>query len=508
MNTVSTRIAGRREWLGLAVLALPCLLYSMDLTVLELALPRLVAALSPTSSELLWIVDVYGFVLAGALVTMGTLGDRIGRRRLLLCGGAAFGATSVVAAFSASARMLIASRALLGLAGATLAPSTLSLILAMFSDARQRNFAIGVWAASYSVGGAIGPILGGLLLERFWWGSVFLPGVPVMLVLLLAGPALLPEVKGHRRADGGRIDLVSAGLSLGAVLSAVYGVKDLAKGGGAYLPAFVIATVLGRAFVARQRRTADPWVDLGMFRSRAFKLALATNVLGVFVIFGVYLFIAQDLQLVLGLSPLQAGCAMLPSAAGFTAGSMLAPIVAQWVRPFLVIAGGFVLSAAGLLLVARFPGLAGIAVGSAAFSLGLASVPTLATALIVGSAPPEQAGAASGIAETSSELGGALGIALFGSFGTVIYRANLPDGISAQTDTLAGAVALAAKLAPGSAAPLLATTRDAFERSLQLSAAMGATILLASAVAIVLLRRGTNGSDVGEHRSPEPIEGA
>jgi MFS transporter, DHA2 family, multidrug resistance protein len=193
MTAVTAPKAGRREWLGLAVIALPCLLYSMDLTVLNLAVPRISADLRPTSAQLLWIVDIYGFVLAGLLITMGTLGDRIGRRRLLLIGAAAFGVGSVLAAFSPTAEMLIATRALLGLAGATLAPSTLSLIRNMFLDQQQRTVAISVWVSSYSVGAAIGPFVGGLLLEHFWWGSVFLIGVPVMVVLLVLGPVLLPE---------------------------------------------------------------------------------------------------------------------------------------------------------------------------------------------------------------------------------------------------------------------------------------------------------------------------
>ena len=192
--------AGRREWIGLAVIALPCLLYSMDLSVLNLAVPELTADLQPTGTELLWIVDIYGFFVAGALITMGTLGDRIGRRKLLMIGAAAFGAASVLAAFSTSAPMLIGARALLGLAGATLAPSTLALIFTMFRDPQQRTVAIGVWIASYSAGAAVGPLLGGVMLEYFWWGSVFLIGVPVMALLLVVGPR--PAARVARRGRG------------------------------------------------------------------------------------------------------------------------------------------------------------------------------------------------------------------------------------------------------------------------------------------------------------------
>ncbi len=217
--------ATAHEWIGLAVIALPCMLYSMDLTVLNLAVPRLSGDLRPSSAQLLWIVDIYGFLLAGSLITMGTLGDRIGRRRLLLMGAAAFGLASVLAAFSTSAEMLIATRALLG---ATLAPSTLSLIRNMFLDPTERTTAIGIWVSSYSVGAAIGPLLGGVLLERFWWGSVFLLGVPVMALLLIVGPLFLPEFNDP---EAGQFDLVSALLSLTSVLAVIYGLKRIAEDG-------------------------------------------------------------------------------------------------------------------------------------------------------------------------------------------------------------------------------------------------------------------------------------
>ena len=273
---VIIRQAGRREWIGLAVLTLPCLLYAMDLTVLNLAIPHLSADLRLSSTQLLWIVDIYGFMAAGALITMGTLGDRIGRRRLLLIGAAAFGVTSLLAAWSTSAAMLIAARALLGLAGATVAPSTLSLIRNMFDDPRQRTVAISVWITSFSVGGAIGPLLGGILLEWFWWGSVFLLAVPVMALLLVLGPLLLPE---FRDPQAGRLDLVSAALSVAAVLAVIYGLKQLARGGLSWPPALsiVVGLAAGAVFVRRQHRRADPLLDLRLFRSAAFTTALTRS---------------------------------------------------------------------------------------------------------------------------------------------------------------------------------------------------------------------------------------
>src|SRR5262245_148041 len=283
------RRATRREWIGLAVIALPALVYAMDLTVLTLALPSISADLRPSSTELLWIVDIYGFMVAGFLITMGTLGDRIGRRRLLLTGAAAFGAASVVAAFSSSPEMLIASRALLGVAGATLAPSTLSLIRNMFEDDGQRTVAIGIWIASFSAGAAIGPLVGGLLLESFEWGSVFLLAVPVMALLLAIGPRLLPEYKDP---EPGRLDPVSAALSLVAVLAVIYGIKTIAKDGVglAGVAPVLVGLAVGGAFVDRQRRLSEPMIDLDLFRRPAFSLALGANTLGFAVVFGIEVF--------------------------------------------------------------------------------------------------------------------------------------------------------------------------------------------------------------------------
>ena len=491
--------AGRREWTGLAVIALPCLLYSMDLSVLNLAVPALSAELRPSATELLWIVDIYGFFVAGALITMGTLGDRIGRRRLLMIGAAAFGAASVLAAFSTSAPMLIVARALLGLAGATLAPSTMALIFTMFRDPQQRTVAIGVWIASYSAGAALGPLLGGAMLELFWWGSVFLLGVPVMALLLVAGPRLLPE---SRDADAGRLDLPSAALSLAAVLLAVYGLKAAAQDGltAVAVAALLVGLALAALFARRQRRLASPLVDLALFRRRPFSAALLTNTLGFFAAFGAFFFVAQYLQVVVGLSPLEAGLWSLPSSAGFIVGAMLGPVLLRGMRPGHLMAGGLALSAAGFGVLTQTDGLAVLVTGSVAFSLGLAPVAAIGTDLIVGSAPPEQSGAASGISETSAELGGALGIAVLGSVGAAVYRAQAasglpPDAPAAARDTAGGAAAAARELGPGAGDQVLAAARDAFAEALQTTALVSAALLAAGAVlAAVLLRDARTGA--------------
>jgi DHA2 family multidrug resistance protein-like MFS transporter len=492
--------AGRKEWIGLAVIALACVLYVMDLTVLHLAVPAISADLRPSSAELLWIIDIYGFVVAGSLITMGTLGDRIGRRRLLMIGAAAFGGASVLAAFSTSAGMLIATRAVLGVAGATLAPSTLSLIRNMFLDPRQRTQAIGIWITSFSVGGAIGPLAGGVLLEFFWWGAVFLLAVPVMALLLILGPRFLPE---YRDPAAGRPDVASAALSLGAVLAVIFGLKQIAQDGLAWLPALSIVAglAIGRAFVWRQRRLADPFIDLGLFRTRAFSASLATYGIGILLVFGGFLFLPQYLQLVLDLSPLEAGLWTLPWALAFVVGSNVTPIIARRIRPAALMAGGLAMAAAGFAVFTQVDGGSGfgvIVLGSVLFSLGTSPLFTLTNDLIIGSAPPERAGAAAGISETSAELGGALGIAMFGSIGVAIYRGVLagavPAGVpiaaaEAARDTLAEALTVARELPGGVGAALIEVARGAFTQGLHVTAGISLIGAIALAVFVLTLLR-------------------
>jgi len=499
MATQTPPKAGRREWIGLAVIALPCVLYSMDLTVLHLAVPQLSAQLQPSSIELLWIIDIYGFLVAGSLITMGTLGDRIGRRRLLLIGAAAFGAASVIAAFSTSAEMLIATRALLGVAGATLAPSTMSLIRNMFQDPREFATAIGVWISSYTAGAAIGPLIGGVVLEYFWWGAVFLIGVPVMVLLLVLGPVLLPE---YRDPSAGRPDLLSAVLSLGAVLAVILGLKLIAQDGLGWIPAVSIlgGLTLGGVFVRRQLGLADPLLDLRLFKVPAFSGSLALYGLGVFVLFGGFLFGPQYLQLVLGLTPLQAGLWSLPWALAFIVGSLLTPRLVGRIRPAVLISGGLVLAALGFALQSRLDvdnGLWILVPASLAFSLGLSPLFTLTNEMVIGSAPPERAGAASGISETCAEFGGALGIAIFGSIGVAVYRGSMPgvpgvplEMLEAARATLGGAVAVAPQLPDRLGAQLIEAARHAFTTGLQVASVISAVGSIALAVfTVVVLRR-------------------
>jgi len=484
-----------RDWLGLGILALPCLLYSMDLTVLDLAVPHLTQALRPSSTELLWIVDIYGFVIAGSLITMGALGDRIGRRRLLLIGALAFGAASVGAAFAQTAAQLIVARAVLGIAGATIAPSTLALIRHMFRSPRQRATAVGIWVASFSAGGALGPMLGGLLLDHLWWGSVFLLALPVMGLLLVLGPLLLPE---SRDPKAGRLDLVGASLSIAAVLATIYGTKRIANGGVDPVSLATISAGLafGIAFVRRQRTHADPLLDVELFRDHAFAVAFAIYVLGAFAAFGTLLGIAQYLQLVLGLDTTTAGLVTAPAGIAFAAGSIVSPWLARRIARTHIIAGGLVIAAIGLVVLARLDGrsIVQVVVGYVTFGVGLSLTFALAVDAVVEAAPPERAGAASALAETGSELGGAIGIAILGSLINIVYRSAMPaDTADAARETIGGAVATASELPGAVGLELLDAARSAFAHALRVSSAICAVALVIAAVIALQPTRSARG---------------
>lgn len=511
--------AGRREWIGLAVLALPAMLISLDFSVLNLAVPALSSDLKPDSSQLLWAVDIYGFLLAGFLVTMGTLGDRIGRRRLLMLGAASFGIASVISAYSSSVEMLIAGRALLGVAGATLLPSTLSLLGNMFKDPQQRTVAIAVWSTSLPLGGAIGPLVGGALLEWFWWGAAFLLGVPVMAILLVAGPILLPE---FRDTKAGRPDLISVALSLLTILPVIYGLKEIAKDGvgTASVLAIVVGVLFGAAFVVRQRRLADPLIDVRLFRKASFSAALATNLLSYFVILGILLLFAQYLQLVVGLSPLVAGLWTLPAMGGLILGAMVTPAIVKRLSPAITMTCGLVVATIGFAIVSQVSATSSLAVavtGVVLLSVGLAPVVTLVVNLVLGSAPPEKAGAATGLSQTSTEFGGALGIAILGSVATVVYRGQVADGIPAGVpadvaetarDTIGGAVGVTGELPAQVGSALLGTARDAFSNGMSLAAGISAGVMAVLAVTTFVLLRKVQVQPAGHGEAAEPAEPA
>lgn len=493
-TAVGPRRAGLREWIGLAVLALPCLIYAMDLTVLYLAAPQITAQLKPSASELLWIVDIYGFMVAGFLMVMGTLGDRIGRRRLLMIGAAAFGVSSAIAAFATSPLMLIVCRAVQGIAGATLAPSTLALITNMFRDDRERTFAIGVWIASFSGGATLGPMFGGLLLEYFWWGSVLLINAPMMMLLLVLGPILLPE---YRAPQAGRIDILSAVQSLAAVLLVMFGLKRIAEQGVSEVAfcAILLGVITGWLFVTRQRRLEDPLIDLSILRLPGVGAALTVNVLGLFTVLGTFFFIAQYLQLVRGMGPLEAGLWTAPSGVMFAIGSMLTPRLLQKFRAESVIVAGLMIAAAGYWLLATVDANSGpllVFVAMLVFCAGLAPLGTTTTDLVMARAPPERAGATSALSETSFEFGGAAGIALFGSLLTAVYSTEVLRAVSGlnldataretASHTLGGALDIAKRLSTVDGEALAAAARAAFVKGMSMTAMLATATTLAAAV--------------------------
>ncbi|MDL4816948.1 MFS transporter [Actinomadura opuntiae] len=483
-------LAGTREWVGLAVLALPTLLIAMDLTALFLALPRLSADLGASGTEQLWISDVYGFMVAGFVITAGTLGDRIGRRRLLFAGAAAFALLSCVAAFAADPLTLILARALLGVAGATLTPSTLALLTNMFRDERQRGKAISIWATCQFAGGALGPVLAGFLLQRLWWGSVFLAAVPVMGLVLAVGPFVLPE---FRDRSARRVDPLSVGLSLAAVLPMVYGLKQLTIAGGqdraAAIAAVVAGAGLGAAFVRRQLRLDDPLLDLRLLRDRGFSAVLVALVFAGVAMAGTGLMVTQYLQSVLGHSPLVSAVLFAPMGLGVAAGTMAAPALARRVRPATAIASGLAVSALGCLALVQAGGAPAAVAGVTVLALGTGPLFALGTSLVVGSVPPERAGSAASMSETGNYLGGSLGLAVIGAAGAAFYHAGMGHVGGAASRSLAGAVADSAHLPPARAEDLLRTAHAAFTAGLHLTGVIATVIFAGLSVLVALSAR-------------------
>jgi DHA2 family multidrug resistance protein-like MFS transporter len=470
---------------------LPLLLVSMDVSVLYFAVPFIARDLEPTSTQQLWIFDVYGFVLAGLLITMGSLGDRIGRRRLLLVGAAAFSLASLGAAYSQTAEQLIAARAVQGIAGATLMPSTLALIRNMFHDEKQRRTAIAVWTGGTMSGIALGPVLSGILLNHFWWGSVFLINVPFMILLLALAPALVPE---FRAPQAGRFDLISSALSLGAVLPAIYGIKEIAAYGLDLTRVLWIAAgvAVGAAFLIRQARSPAPMIDLRLFRSRGFTGSVAMNVVAMFAIVGFAIFTTQYLQSVLGMSPLTAALWSLVPMAGTMVAATATRTLVQHIDRAYVAAGGFLISGAGFAVLTQLHPRSPIAfllVAASIYAGGIVGVMTVGNELIMGAVPPERAGAAAAVVETATEFGAALGIAVLGSVGVAAYRSGLaasapggtpPEALAVARDTLGGAVTVAGQLPGRIGTELLEAARAAFTHGLN-NAALGAAVVMAQA---------------------------
>ena len=439
------------------MLGLPTVLIALDMSVLYLAVPHLTEGLHASALQQLWITDIYGFVVSGFLIMMSSLGDRIGRKRLLLIGAALFAVMSLVAALSTSPEMLIAARAGLGVAGATLMPSTMTLLRSMFTDPAQYMKAIGVWMACFMGGIAFGPVIGGVLLQYFWWGSVFLLGVPVMAVLLLFGPRLLPE---YRNPDAGPLDVVSALLSLAAVLPIIYGLKELVQHGPGpvQLAALAVGVAFGVLFVRRQRALAVPMLELSLFGNRTFRSAITMTVFGG-IMAGTNFFVYQYLQTVQHLEPLHAALWLLPSSVTIIVGLNLAPRLAQRIRPAYVIAGGLVLVAIGYLVLTQAgdgrTGLAVLVTGLVISGVGIGPMGALGAGLALGSVPMDKAGSAAATNQVGGDFGIAMGVALIGVAGTTVYQNQIADRLpaglpAAAADTaresVAGALSVSAQL--------------------------------------------------------------
>ncbi len=493
--------AGLRQWLALAVLMLPVLVVSIDNTVLSFALPQISVALAPSADQLLWIVDVYPLMLAGLLVTMGTLGDRVGRRRLLLVGAAGFGLVSLLAAFATDAAQLVAARALLGVFGATLMPSTLSLLRNVFLDDGQRRLAIAVWASGFAGGSVLGPVVGGWLLEHYWWGSIFLLNVPVLLVLLVVGRLLLPE---SRNPSAERLDVPSVVLATVGMLPLVYGIKTTAGHGvGALgLGALAVGAALVAVFVRRQTRLAEPLLDVGLFRRPVFSASVGANFTASFALAGLVLVVSQVLQLVVGLSPREAGTALLPGAVASIVSGLVAVRLARSAPRWALVPAGMLLAVAGYALgtvVAQDVGTGGIVAVFCLVGAGVGLAETLTNDAILASVPPERAGAASGVSETSYELGASLGVAVLGSVLSAVYRADLvlpaavePGQAHAARQTLGGAVAVADGLPRALGTQVRAGAESAFTHGVAVTSAAAAVALavVGALVGVVLRRAG------------------
>ncbi|MEU9143091.1 MFS transporter [Streptomyces sp. NPDC048349] len=487
----TARLAGRREWTAFTVLVLPLLLVSMDVSVLYFAIPAITRELDPSATQQLWIFDSYAFALSGLLMTMGSLGDRIGRRRLLLIGATAFGLASVTAAYATSAEMLIAARVLLGIGGATLMPSTLALVRNLFQDAKQRGQAIAIWSGVMTGGIALGSVLSGVMLNHFWWGSIFLINVPAMVLLLVLVPVLVPEFKDPAP---GRFDLPSVPLSMAAVLPVVYGLKEIAAEGfePLYLGSVAVGLAFGYVFVRRQRTRDDAMVSRALFQGRGFGAGVALNTIAAFAMMGSAYFTTQYLQSVLGMGTLEAALWSLAPSVVIGAAAPVSAALAQKTDPAYVIAGGFVLAAAGFALI----GLVGqdslwlLLAGAGVLASGLVTVMSLVSAMALGSAPAEKAGSAASLLETGQEFGGALGMALLGSLATAVYRSDLVDSEPAVRETLGGAVATAQQLGGAAGEQVLDLARGAFVHGMQYAAWGGTALLLAAALLAAAVMRG------------------
>jgi len=491
----AAEMSHRRQWAALAVLMLPVLLISVDNTVLSFALPLITEDLGPSASMQLWIADIYALVLAALLVTMGSLSDRFGRRRLLVIGAVGFALVSIAAAFATTPEQLVAARAALGLFGAMLMPATLSLLRNIFVDPMRRRKAIAIWATGFAAGSSLGPILGGVLLENFHWGSVFFIAVPILLPLLVLYRFLLPESKDPHP---GPIDLASVGLSFVGMFLVVWSIKTLAHDGVTGWP--ISAAVVGAAaiawFIIRQLRADVPLLDVRLFKRLPFTASVLANFLSVVSLIAFIFFVSQHLQLVLGLSPMHAGLVLLPGAVLSASAGIGVVRLSKTFTPKWLMAVGLSLVAVGFLAVfvlrADFT-VAAILLAFGFIEIGVGMSQTLSNDTIIGSVPPTKAGAASAISETAYELGAVVGTATLGTMITAFYRANMnvPAGLTAEQaamagETIGGAAAVVQEVPSGLAEQVMEAARQAFDSGIGWLGIAGAALALGAAVIVLV----------------------
>ncbi|GAA2950508.1 MULTISPECIES: MFS transporter [Streptomyces] len=518
VTRLRTAAGGGNRWVVLVVLCLSLLLVALDATVLHVAVPAVTEDLRPSAVGLLWIVDAYPLVCASLLILFGTLGDRIGRRRVLLSGYALFGVASALAATADTPTVLIAARALLGVGGAMIMPATLSILRQVFPDRRERALAIGVWTAVAAVGAATGPVIGGFLVEHFWWGSVFLINIPLMAVVLPVGRWLLPESRG---ADDGPWDVLGALTAAAGVLGVVLGIKRLGSGGAVPDAATLVPLLAGAAllvlFVRRQRRRVHPLIDIAMFSRPAFTTAVGCIVLAMLALVGLELIAVQYLQLVLGLSPLETGLRLLPLTFAAMAAGATGSYTLRRVGPRRMVGWGFVLTAASVLLLTLMgqhdrPVL--LTAGFVLLGFGLQSTLFGAYESMLSEAPAERAGGAAAIGETSYQLGAGMGIALLGSVMNAAYAPGLSrlheEGVpkaagAAASHSLGEAYQVAGRLGGPVGHVLRTTARHAFVDGLHVTLLVSAGLLLLGALAALRLPRAMDcGQEAGECRDAAP----
>ncbi|KAA0085678.1 MFS transporter [Mycolicibacterium sp. P9-64] len=502
----------RRAWFALAVLLLPVLLIAVDNTILAFALPSIAQDFTPSAPMQLWIVDVYSLVLATLLVMMGSLGDRIGRRRMLVIGATGFAVVSAAAAFAPSAGYLVAARAVLGIFGAMLMPSTMSLIRNIFTNASSRRLAIAIWASCFTAGSALGPIVGGVLLEHFHWGAVFLVAVPILLPLLVLAPKLVPE---SRDPSPGPLDPFSVLLSLTAMLPLVWAIKTAAHDGLSWfvVAAFAISVGSGVVFVRRQNRSATPMLDMKLFGYTPFWSSILANFLSIVGLIGFIFFISQHLQLVLGLSPLTAGLVTLPGAALSVVAGIGVVRLMRWFKPHTLIVVGLVLVSAGFGMILLFRHdltVVAVVVSFIVLELGVGISQTITNDTIVASVPAAKSGAASAVSETAYELGAVVGTATLGTIFTAFYRANVkvPHGLSPTdaanaAESIGGATSVAQHVPTGVAERLLESARTAFDSGIAPTAIIAALLTLFAAAVVAIASRDVSGTE-GRSTSARP----